>query len=100
MAAFWAEEVTRVVCVATSLVSVVTSSRSVAADLWRSEPKERTAVRSEPQITLEELDGDEVVVRITAIPQDEADGPTLASDVLAAVASQTRSADTPDDEDR
>jgi len=57
-----------------------------------------TAVRGDPQITLEELDGDEVVVRITATPENAADGPILASQVLAAVAPQTRRVDTPDDD--
>lgn len=58
----------------------------------------RTAVRDDPQITLEELYGDEVVVRITATPQNAADGPTLASEVLAAVTPQTRRVDTPRDD--
>jgi small conductance mechanosensitive channel len=48
-----------------------------------------TPLRGPPQITLEELDGDEVVVRIAATPQRPADGPRLASEVLDAVASQT-----------
>jgi small conductance mechanosensitive channel len=49
----------------------------------------QTPVRSQPQITLEELDGDEVVVRISATPERPSDGPRLASEVLAAVAAQT-----------
>ena len=48
-----------------------------------------TPVRSQPQITLEELDGDEVVVRISATPEQPSDGPRLASEVLEAVAAQT-----------
>ena len=48
-----------------------------------------TPVRSRPQITLEELDGDEVVVRIAATPERPSDGPRLASEVLEAVATQT-----------
>jgi small conductance mechanosensitive channel len=48
-----------------------------------------TPVRNRPQITLEELDGDEVVVRITATPERPSDGPRLASEVLEAVAAQT-----------
>src|SRR3954471_17982362 len=43
-----------------------------------------------PRILLEELDGEEVVVRIQAQPRLSTDGPKLASDVLAAVASETR----------
>jgi uncharacterized protein (UPF0548 family) len=42
-------------------------------------------VRGRPRITLEELDGDEVVVRIAAVPERASDGPKLASEVLAAV---------------
>jgi small-conductance mechanosensitive channel len=49
-----------------------------------------TPVRDPPQIHLEEVDGDEVVVRITATPEHPADGPKLASEVLAAIASRDR----------
>jgi small-conductance mechanosensitive channel len=44
-----------------------------------------TPLRGGPRITLEELDGDEVVVRIGATPLNPADGPQLASEVLRAV---------------
>ncbi len=47
-----------------------------------------TPMRDTPQITLEELDGDEVVVRIAATPERPADGARLASEVLDVVASQ------------
>ena len=46
-------------------------------------------MRGEPHVTLEELDGDEVVVRIQAVPENASDGPRLASEVLSAVASET-----------
>ena len=46
----------------------------------------RTPVRDEPHISLEELDGDEVVVRIAATPISDADGPRLADEVLSALA--------------
>jgi small conductance mechanosensitive channel len=49
-----------------------------------------TPVRDQPQIHLEEVDGDEVVVRITATPENPADGSRLASEVLEAIASQDR----------
>jgi small conductance mechanosensitive channel len=52
-----------------------------------------TPVRDRPQITLEEIDGDEVVVRITATPERPSDGPRLASEVLEAVAAQAARAD-------
>ena len=49
----------------------------------------QTPVRDRPHIELEEIDGDEVVLRITATPERPSDGPKLASEVLEAVASQT-----------
>jgi small-conductance mechanosensitive channel len=50
----------------------------------------RTPVRSEPHIGLEEIDADEVVVRIAATPAAESDGPRLADEILAAIAPVTR----------
>ena len=52
-----------------------------------------TPMRESPRIALEELDGDEVVVRISATPERPADGPQLAGEVLEAVGSQTARAD-------
>ncbi|HEX5618798.1 MAG TPA: mechanosensitive ion channel family protein [Solirubrobacteraceae bacterium] len=49
-----------------------------------------TPVRSEPHISLEEIDRDEVVVRIAATPVSESDGPKLADEVLAAIGAVTR----------
>ncbi len=48
-----------------------------------------TPMRDTPRIALEELDGDEVVVRITATPDRPTDGPRLASEVLEVVGGQT-----------
>ncbi|MGZ4278225.1 MAG: mechanosensitive ion channel domain-containing protein [Solirubrobacteraceae bacterium] len=48
-----------------------------------------TPIRGRPGITLEELDGDQVVVRVTATPQRPSDGPRLASEILDAIASLT-----------
>ncbi len=48
------------------------------------------ATRDPPHIDLEEIDDDEVVVRITAVPVDEADGWKLADEILAAVDQVTR----------
>lgn len=48
------------------------------------------ATRTPPHIDLEELDDDEVVVRITAVPVNEEDGWKLADQVLAAVDQVTR----------
>jgi small-conductance mechanosensitive channel len=48
-----------------------------------------TPTRAEPHIILEEVDSDEVVVRITATPETPADGPRLADEILTAVARVT-----------
>src|ERR687895_866062 len=58
----------------------------------------QTPVRTEPHISLEEIDRDEVVVRIAATPVADADGPRLADEVLAAVAAVTRDGERVDDE--
>jgi small-conductance mechanosensitive channel len=50
----------------------------------------RTPMRSDPRILLEEIDGDEVIVRVQATPERNADGSALASEVLAAIAPETR----------
>jgi small-conductance mechanosensitive channel len=42
-------------------------------------------LRNPPEVSLEELDGDEITVSIRAVPLNPADGPKLSSDVLAAV---------------
>ena len=52
-----------------------------------------TPVRERPEIVLEEIDGDEVVVRISAVPERPGDGPKLAGEVLAAVGPETVRAD-------
>ena len=52
-------------------------------DLLQSEVE--TPMRNMPRIELEELDGDEVVVRISATPERPSDGPQLASEVLEVV---------------
>jgi small conductance mechanosensitive channel len=50
----------------------------------------RTPVRSEPEIGVEEVDADEVIVRIAATPAAESDGRRLADEILAAIAPVTR----------
>ena len=47
--------------------------------------------RSRPDIELLELDGDEVVVRISATPERPADGAQLADEILGAISRFTRS---------
>ncbi len=51
----------------------------------------QTPLRGPPRITLEELDGDEVVVRISATPLVASQGRHLASELLAIVSRETRS---------
>jgi small conductance mechanosensitive channel len=53
-----------------------------------------TPVRAEPHIGLEEIDKDEVIVRIAATPAADADGPRLADEILAAIAPVTREGQT------
>ena len=50
----------------------------------------QTAMREAPSVTLEEIDGDEVVVRISATPERASDGAQLANEVLQAVSGETR----------
>jgi small-conductance mechanosensitive channel len=49
--------------------------------------------RDHPQIRLEEVDDDEVVMRVTATPASNEDGPKLADEVLAAVDAATNGED-------
>jgi small conductance mechanosensitive channel len=50
----------------------------------------RTPMRGEPNIALEELDSDEVIVRVTATPEDPNDGQRLADEILHAMAAVTK----------
>ena len=49
-------------------------------------------LREPPRITLEALDGEEVVVQISARPLVDSDAPTLASDLLRVVSGETAAA--------
>jgi small conductance mechanosensitive channel len=51
----------------------------------------QTPLRDVPRITLEELDGAEVVVRIAATPRVASEGRQLASELLGIVSRETRS---------
>jgi small conductance mechanosensitive channel len=55
----------------------------------------QTPTRTPPEIELEEIDDAEVVMRITAVPETDADGPKLADEVLAAVDEATKSTNGP-----
>jgi small-conductance mechanosensitive channel len=52
-------------------------------------------LRARPSITLEELDGPSVIVRISATPVSPADGGTLASELLQTVSARVRDASQP-----
>ncbi|HEY7933457.1 MAG TPA: mechanosensitive ion channel family protein [Solirubrobacteraceae bacterium] len=60
----------------------------------------QTPLRDAPRITLEELDGDEVVVRIAATPRIAAEGRHLASELLAIVSEHTSAAEQTRESDR
>jgi small conductance mechanosensitive channel len=57
-------------------------------------------LRSDPQVALEEVDRDEVVVRVAATPALDSDGPTIADEVLAALEPITRDVSEPAEADR
>jgi hypothetical protein len=47
-----------------------------------------TPMRETPEVTLEEIDGDELVVHVSVTPERPTDGSKLAGEVLAAIGSQ------------
>jgi small conductance mechanosensitive channel len=49
-----------------------------------------TPTRSEPRVVLEEIDGENVVVRVQATPERASDGARLADEIIAALATVTR----------
>jgi small-conductance mechanosensitive channel len=49
----------------------------------------QTATRSAPRVLLQEIDGDEVVVRVQATPERARDGAALADEIIAALATVT-----------
>jgi small conductance mechanosensitive channel len=52
-----------------------------------------TPMRDKPRVALEEIDGDETVVRIGVSPMDPTEGARLSSEVLHALAAETRRAE-------
>jgi small-conductance mechanosensitive channel len=52
-----------------------------------------TPMRDKPRVVLEEIDGDEVVVRISVSPEDPTQGARLSSEVLRALHGETRRAE-------
>lgn len=54
----------------------------------------KTPTRDVPNIALEEIDAEEVVLRISATPENESDGPRLADEILSAIGPVAREGDT------
>ncbi|MCW3000868.1 MAG: mechanosensitive ion channel family protein [Conexibacter sp.] len=52
-----------------------------------------TPMRGKPRVALEEIDGDEVVVRINVAPQDPTQGAHLSAEILRALQPETRHAE-------
>jgi small-conductance mechanosensitive channel len=52
-----------------------------------------TPMRDKPRVALEEIDGDETVVRIGVSPENPSEGARLSSEVLHALATETRRAE-------
>src|SRR3954452_5657888 len=52
-----------------------------------------TPLRDKPRVALEEIDGDEGIVRISGTPEFPTDGSRLASEVLSTLAAETRRAE-------
>src|SRR4051812_11094344 len=49
----------------------------------------RTPTRSHPHISVEEVDDEEVIMRVNAVPEIDRDGPKLADEILAAIGQVT-----------
>ena len=49
----------------------------------------RTATRSHPHISVEEVDDEEVIMRVNAVPEIDREGPKLADEILAAISHVT-----------
>ena len=49
-----------------------------------------TPTRAEPHIALEEMDSDEIIVRVRATPENPDEGPQLADEILSAMSCVTR----------
>ena len=58
-----------------------------------------TETRSAPNVVLEEIDGDQVVVRVRATPDRRSEGARLADEIIAALANVTGEHELPDPDD-
>src|SRR5207253_11448352 len=48
-----------------------------------------TPTRSHPHISVEEVDDEEVIMRVNAVPEIDREGPKLADEILAAISHVT-----------
>src|SRR5256714_8566477 len=48
-----------------------------------------TPTRSHPHISVEEVDDQEVIMRVSAVPEIDREGPKLADEILAAISQVT-----------
>src|SRR2546423_12870864 len=48
-----------------------------------------TPTRSHPHISVEEVDDEEVIMRVSAVPEIDREGPKLADEILAAISQVT-----------
>src|SRR4051812_20311883 len=53
------------------------------------EQKVETPTRSHPHISVEEVDDEEVIMRVNAVPEIDREGPKLADEILAAISQVT-----------
>jgi small-conductance mechanosensitive channel len=53
------------------------------------EEQVRTPTRSHPHISVEEVDDEEVIMRVNAVPELDRDGPKLADEIIAAIGQVT-----------
>jgi small conductance mechanosensitive channel len=53
------------------------------------EEKVHTPTRSHPHISVEEVDDEEVIMRVSAVPEIDREGPKLADEILAAISQVT-----------
>jgi hypothetical protein len=49
----------------------------------------QTPTRSHPHISVEEVDDEEVIMRVRAVPELDRDGPKLADEIIAAIGQVT-----------
>jgi small conductance mechanosensitive channel len=59
----------------------------------------RTPTRAQPHISVEEVDDEEVIMRVNAVPEIDREGPKLADEILAAISQVTGRSNSNGDDD-